>query len=90
MLKTVGTSGQISLGKKYAGRHFELREEEDGAITLRPMRVIPESDAWLHTPEMKEKLARADAWMDAHPPQETDLDRLTAEVEKRLAAKDRA
>ena len=68
MLKMVGTSGQISLGKKYAGKYFEVREQEDGAIVMTPMRVIPESEAWLHTPEMKEKLARADAWMDANPP----------------------
>jgi len=90
MLKMVGTSGQISLGKKYAGKYFEVREQEDGAIVMTPMRVIPESEAWLHTPEMKEKLARADAWMDANPPRETDLDQFLADVEERLAVKDRA
>jgi len=88
MLKMVGNSGQISLGKKYAGRYFEVREQEDGAIIMMPMCVIPESDAWLHTPEMREKLARADAWMDANPPRETDLDQFLAGVEERLAMKD--
>jgi hypothetical protein len=83
MLKMVGNSGQISLGKKYAGKYFEVREQEDGVIVMTPMRVIPESEAWLHTPEMpemREKLARADAWMDAHPLTETDLDRFLADV----------
>lgn len=89
MLKTVGMSGQISLGRKYAGQHFEL-EEEDGVITLKPLLELPESQAWLQTPEMREKLARADAWMDAHPPRETDLDELMKQVEKQLAAKDPA
>jgi len=68
MLKMVGNSGQISLGKKYAGKYFEVREQEDGVIVMTPMRVIPESEAWLHTLEMREKLARADAWMDADAP----------------------
>jgi hypothetical protein len=90
MLKMVGTSGQISLGKKYAGKYFEVREREDGAIVMTPMQVIPESEAWLHTLEMREKLARADAWMDANPPRETDLDQFQADVEERLAMKDRA
>lgn len=37
-------------------------------------------EGWLHTPEMREKLARADAWMREHPPQKTNLE----ELERRL------
>jgi hypothetical protein len=90
MLKMAGTSGQISLGKKYAGKYFAVREQEDGTIAMTPMWVIPESEVWLHTPEMREKLARADAWMDANPPRETDLDQFLADIEERLAVKGRA
>jgi hypothetical protein len=81
MLKMVGTSGQLSLGKQYAGRYFEIDVQADGAILLKPMRVIPESDAWLYTPEMRARLLQADAWMDRHPPDETDLDALAADLE---------
>lgn len=81
MLKMVGTSGQLSLGKQYAGRYFEIEVQADGAILLKPMRVIPESDAWLYTTEMRERLLQADAWMDRHPPAETDLDALAAILE---------
>jgi hypothetical protein len=83
MLKTVGTSGQLSLGKQYAGRHFEMEVQADGSILLRPMRVIPEADAWLYSPEMRQRLAEAEAWMTTHPPQETDLDALVQRVEGR-------
>lgn len=83
MLKTVGMSGQISLGRKYAGQHFEV-DEEDGVITLTPQREIPESQAWLHTPEMREKLQRAKQWCYDHPPAETDLDELLYLVKDRL------
>ena len=41
MLKEVGASGQISLGKKYAGRLFEMQVAEDGCVTLSPVRVVP-------------------------------------------------
>lgn len=81
MLKMVGTSGQLSLGKQYAGRYFEVETQPDGGILLRPMRVIPEADAWLHTPEMRKRLAQAEAWMAENPARETDLDELAAKLE---------
>ena len=42
MLKEVGTSGQISLGKKYAGRLFEVVTHPDGRIELLPMKAVPD------------------------------------------------
>jgi hypothetical protein len=81
MLKMVGTSGQLSLGKQYAGRYFEVEIQPDGGILLIPMRVIPEAEAWFHAPEMRERLAQAEAWMAENPPRETDLDELAARLE---------
>ncbi len=43
MLKAVGASGQISLGKKYAGQYFEMEEQADGSIVMVPMKVVPAS-----------------------------------------------
>ena len=43
MLKEVGASGQISLGKKYAGQLFDLQTLEDGSIVMRPVKVVPVS-----------------------------------------------
>ena len=42
MLKEVGASGQISLGKKYAGRLFEVVTHPDGRIELLPMKAVPD------------------------------------------------
>ena len=40
-------------------------------------KMIPKKERWLHTPEMKAKLARAaDAWMRVNPARETDLSKL--------------
>ena len=41
MLKEVGASGQISLGKKYAGQLFKMQQAPDGTITLMPVKVVP-------------------------------------------------
>lgn len=41
MLKEVGASGQISLGKKYAGQLFDLVFYPDGRVELVPMKAVP-------------------------------------------------
>jgi hypothetical protein len=41
MLKEVGASGQISLGKKYAGQLFDLTVRPDGSIVMQPVKVVP-------------------------------------------------
>ena len=41
MLKEVGASGQISLGKKYAGQLFDLTVRDDGSIVMQPVKVVP-------------------------------------------------
>lgn len=75
-LKSVGASGQISIGKKYAGRFFELNTQSDGAIILRPMRVVPESEAHLHQEPMKGRLKKAEVWLVETPARQTDVKRL--------------
>jgi len=41
MLKEVGASGQISLGKKYAGQLFDMTVQSDGSIVMQPVKVVP-------------------------------------------------
>src|SRR3546814_9023874 len=59
-IKTVGKSGQISLGKALAGMDFILEELPDGDIILKRAIVIPANERWLHEPAMQQRLARAD------------------------------
>ncbi len=75
-LKSVGASGQISIGKKYAGRFFELSAQSDGVIILRPMRVVPETEARLHQEPMKGKLKEAGVWLVETPARQTDVKKL--------------
>jgi hypothetical protein len=41
MLKEVGASGQISLGKKFAGQLFDVVFYPDGRVEMVPMKVVP-------------------------------------------------
>jgi hypothetical protein len=76
MLKMVGSSGQLSLGKKYAGKYFQVEHLKGGAVLLRPMKVVPDAEAWVHEPAPRAQLRRADEWAKRTPPAATDLARL--------------
>ena len=80
IVKVVGKSGQISLGKALAGQEFLMEELPDGDIVLKRAVVVPTNERWIHEPAMQAKLARADAWMRKNPPRETDLDALEAKL----------
>ncbi|MDW5443213.1 hypothetical protein [Polaromonas sp. SM01] len=58
MLKEVGASGQISLGKKFAGRLFDVIVHPDERFELIPMKAVPASRA----PESR-PVAVADGWL---------------------------
>ncbi len=81
-VKTIGRSGQISLGKQWAGRTVIVDELEPGVWSIKTAQVIPDNERWLHTPEMKQRLDAAIAWAEKNPPRESNLD----ELEKKLRA----
>lgn len=79
-IKTVGKSGQISLGKALAGTDFVMEELPNGNIVLKRAVVALMNERWLHEPGMEEKLAIADEWMLQNAPQETNLDALETKL----------
>ena len=79
----VGTSGQLSLGKKYAGQYYEMEHLPDGAIVLRPMKVVPASEAWVHEPEVQYQLGKAAKWLKEAPRSDTSVEALVRKARKR-------
>lgn len=77
-LKVIGASGQISLGKEYAGRTVLIEQPEPGVWRIRTATVIPDNERWLHTPEMGAKLQRAMRWASENPVRETTPEELEA------------
>ena len=81
-VKTIGSSGQVSLGKEYAGRHVLIDEVERGVWLIKLGDFIPESERWLHRPHTKADLEEAIAWAEKHPPRRTDLQKLARRLGK--------
>ena len=73
-VKVVGSNGQISLGKEFAGRQVLVEEQEPGVWLVRTALVVPENELWLHQPKAREDLHRALDWAQRHPPKESDPD----------------
>ena len=77
-IKTISSSGQISLGKAFAGKVVKLEHLEDGRWMVTPVQVIPEHLAWAYTPEVTAIIENFLA--SNHVFVETDLDALEAQI----------
>jgi hypothetical protein len=75
-VKTIGASGQIALGKEYAGRHVLVDEIEKGVWVVKLGDFIPDSERWLHEPEASRSLDRAIRWAEKNPPRKGNLKKL--------------
>lgn len=82
-IKTVGSSGQISLGKENAGRVVTVEQIEEGVWIVKTGQFIPDSERWLHEPEVKARLDRAIAWAGKTPPRESNLALLEKRIRRR-------
>ena len=81
-IKTIGPSGQISLGKEYAGRTVTVEELERGVWMIKAAQVIPDSEMWLHTPEARASLDRALEWSEKTARSASDLGALGRKARK--------
>jgi hypothetical protein len=79
-VKVVGSSGQISLGKQYAGRTVLVEKVEEGVWLLKIASVIPDNELWLHTEPAKSRIDQAIVWAEKNPPEETDLEALSDKI----------
>ncbi|SHK67022.1 hypothetical protein [Alicyclobacillus tolerans] len=79
-LRLVNSNGQISIGKKYAGKTFSVIDMGDGILQLKEGTFIPKSEEWLFEPDVSEDLKRAIEWAEHHEPKETDLEELGKQV----------
>jgi len=82
-LKVVGKSGQISLGKRYAGKTLELQRLDDGSLLLRAVAMVPESQLWTLQEPHRTRIAKGLAWAAQTEPRESDPDSLLKVMGKR-------
>jgi hypothetical protein len=75
-IKVVGKSGQISLGKRYAGKALQLQRLEDGSLLLRAVAMVPESQLWTLEEPHRTRIARALDWAGRTEARDSDLEAL--------------
>jgi hypothetical protein len=80
IIKTVGSSGQISLGKKYAGQTVMLDEIDTGVWIVKLGRFIPDNEKWLYRPDVQTELNEAVAWAEENSPKDTNFEELEARI----------
>jgi len=78
IIKTVGSSGQISLGKKFAGQTVLVDEIQAGVWMVKVGRFIPDNEKWLHGIDIQAELNEAIAWAEKNPPKDTNFEELEA------------
>jgi hypothetical protein len=81
-ITTLGTDGEVSLGKEYAGKTVLVDEIEPGVWIVKIGQFIPDSERWLHEPETRAKLDEAVSWADSTSPLD-NLDAIEAAVHAR-------
>ena len=72
-VKIVGTNGQISLGKQFAGRQVLIEEREPGVWLVRTATVVPDNESWLHQPKAAADVQNAIKWAQANKPTDSKL-----------------
>jgi hypothetical protein len=75
-IKVVGKSGQISLGKSFAGKILRLDRRQDGSVVLTAVAMVPESQLWTLQEPHRSRIERGLAWAAETPAAETKLDRI--------------
>ena len=80
IIKSIGSNGQISIGKEFAGKLVLIEQLEPGVWILKLGEFIPDNERWLHEPETEKRLDEAIEWAKNTTPQATDLE----ELERRL------
>jgi hypothetical protein len=80
IIKTVSPSGQISLGKKYAGKTVIIEQPHEGEWHIKTGVTIPENELWLHTPEMKQTIKEFFEWVETTPRKSVNLDKLEKDI----------
>ncbi len=81
-IKQVNGQGQISIGKKYAGKKVEIDEYPDGTVILKPVEIISKFEMdLLRSNAFQDRLKAFDLWEAKHKAKETDISLLEKNLE---------
>ena len=64
VIKTIGRSGQIALGKEYGGQHVLIDEIEPGVWLVKLGTFVPDNERWLWDTQPSQVYSPADRDID--------------------------
>jgi hypothetical protein len=80
IVKVIGRSGQLSLGKEFAGRTALVEAIEPGVWHIRLGTFVPDTERGLWDVDVQDRLRRAEEFAASNPPSDTPLDALEKEA----------
>jgi hypothetical protein len=89
-IKSIGSSGQISLGKEFAGLQVLVETPAKGVWIILTATIIPDHEAWLHEDKTKSSLKKSIEWASKHSAMASDPDVLPLTRNRGLKLKVRA
>lgn len=69
-VKAVGSNGQISLGKAFAGKTVLIDQLDASTWVIKSGEFVPDSERWLHFGDGSDRLEKALAWAESHAPKD--------------------
>lgn len=67
-VKTIGTNGQLSLGKEFAGKMVLVDQIDEGTWIIKSGEFIPDSEKWLYQKNNMAKIEKALEWTEKNKP----------------------
>jgi hypothetical protein len=80
-VKIIGTNGQLSLGKEFAGKTVLVDQVDQGTWIIKAGEFIPHSEKWLYQNDNLTKLEKALKWSEKNKPAD-NFDQLIKKIEK--------
>ena len=75
-VKVIGSNGQVSLGKQFAGRQVLVEEREPGVWLIRTATVVPDNERWLQQPGAMNDLRNALDWSSKNRADDSQVETL--------------
>ena len=67
-VKTIGSNGQVSLGKEFAGKMVLVDKIAEGTWIIKCGEFIPDSEKWLYQANNMAKIEEAVEWAEKNKP----------------------
>lgn len=80
-VKTIGSNGQVSLGKEFAGKMVLVEQIEEGTWVIKCGEFIPDSEKWLYQTNAMAKIEKAADWAEKNQPSD-NFDEIIKDIER--------